>query len=160
MATTAQRKHLASLMDWLVSKEPLIDYRQYRPMTTIKLYEQELVDRFAAGKHITSDCSKTVTLLCKLAGLKDPNGMNYTGYGYTGSLLEYLPHYSDPKGADIGALVVFGPDDGDHVGMVRHPGANPMIFDHGSQSGPKFRRLNTIKGFQKPPTTFLKIAHL
>ena len=160
MATSAQRKHLAALMDWLVSKEPLIDYRQYRPMTTTKFLEQELVNHFAAGKKISSDCSETVTLVCRLAGLADPNGSNYNGYGFTGTMLDHLPHYTDPKGAEIGALVVFGPGDGDHVGMVRKASTDPVIFDHGSQTGPKFRKLSVIKAYHRPPTIFLAIRNL
>ena len=160
MATTAQRTHLASLMRFLLANEPLIHYRQRRPMTTRGLYEQQLADLFADGGSIYSDCSETVTLLCRMAGLQDPNGTGYDGTGYTGTLLANLPHYTDPRAANVGALVVFGPGTGDHVGMVMTPGADPWVFDHGSEDGPRRRRLSTVARSHRPPVTFLSIADL
>lgn len=160
MATAAQRQHMAALMDWLVHEQALIDYRQARPMTTATIREQPLADQFKAGKRISTDCSETVTLICRLAGLADPNGQNYNGYGFTGTMLGHLPHYTYPSGADIGALVVFGPGDGHHVCLVRKAGKDPLLFSHGNQAGPVFVRFSAEKAAQPAPATFLAITHL
>lgn len=94
MATPAQRQHLGALMDMLVANEPLIHYAQRRPMASTVYREQQLADLFKAKRTIAMDCSESVTLLCKLAGLADPNGTNFNGYGFTGTMLKHLPHYS------------------------------------------------------------------
>ncbi len=160
MATTAQRSHLAALMRWTAEHERLIHYAQRRPMTTAHLREQELADRFAAGRTIAMDCSEGVTLLCRLAGLADPNGRDYDGQGFTGTLLAYLPHYTDPAGADVGALVVFGPGGGDHVAMVLVPGADPLLWSHGAEAGPRLVRFSVEDAIHRPPTTMLAVAEL
>ncbi len=160
MATPAQRQHLAALMRWLIANEPLIHYQQRRPMSLTAMTEQVVATRFAGRLTVTSDCSETVTALCKWAGLADPNGNSYNGSGYTGTLLGHLPHYSDPRAADVGALVVYGPGNGEHVSMVLTPGADPWLFSHGSESGPKRRRLSTERRLHAEPVTFLSIARL
>lgn len=161
MATTLQRAHMLGLMRFLLAHEPQIHYGQIRPMKTAKLTEQQLANLFSVGGTITSDCSETATLICRLAGLANPNGTTYeSGAGYTGTMLNHLPHYTDPRGASVGALVVFGPGTGDHVGLVMTPGADPWIFDHGSESGPKRRRLSTVAAAHRPPVTFLNISSL
>jgi len=111
MASDAQRDHLRSL----------IHYAQIRPMRTVHLSETDMRHRLDHGGSLTMDCSEAVTCLCKWAGLHDPNGHGYDGSGYTGTLLSHLPHYSDPRKARLGALVVFGPGAGDHVCMVLQP---------------------------------------
>ncbi len=106
------------------------------------------------------DCSESVTLLCRLADLDDPNGLNYNGQGLTGTLLGHLRHYSNPRAANIGALVVFGPGTGHHVCMVRRPGVNPLLFSHGQERGPFFISLSEEAKYQPKPVTFLSIAGL
>ncbi len=160
MATPAQRAHLGALMDMLVQHEPLIHYVQKRPMSTSRYTEQELADRFKQKKTISMDCSESVTLLCHLAGLADPNGNDYNGTGFTGTMLNHLNHYTSPLSAGVGALVVFGPGDGDHVCMVRKQGRDPLLFSHGTERGPWFIHLSEEKKFQHAPTTFLSIAKL
>lgn len=109
---------------------------------------------------ITIDCSQSVELLCHVAGLTDPDGLNYQQDGFTGTLLKTLPHYHDPGGANIGALVVLGPGTGEHVAMVRHPGHDPILFSHGQEAGPFFLPLSQERRFHHPPVTFLNIAKL
>ncbi len=160
MATPAQRTHLASLMDFLVLNEPLIHYLQKRPMVTNRYTEQELADLFKAKKTISMDCSESATLLCRLAGLADPNGSNYDGSGFTGTMLKNLKHYSSAVSADVGALVVFGPGNGDHVCMVRNHGKDPLLFSHGTERGPYFAHLSDVRKVHRAPTTFLSVAKL
>jgi hypothetical protein len=160
MATDGQRGHLKALMRWLVANEPRVHYAQVRPMRTIPLPEQVAARRLAKGGSLTMDCSEAVTCLCKWAGLQDPNGRRYDGSGYTGTLLAHLPHYTDPRRALIGALVVYGPGDGDHVSMVLKPGADPLLWSHGVEAGPLTIRLSAQRRMHRPPVTFLSIAAL
>jgi hypothetical protein len=160
MATAAQRTHLHALMQYTYAKRALIHYAQQRPMDCVKLTEAQLRTWFNAGRSISLDCSEGVTCLCKWAGLRDPNGLHYNGQGYTGTLLAHLPHYRDPRKAKVGALCVFGPDDGDHVAMVMEPGHDPLMWSHGSERGPIKVRFSVEYGYHRPPATFLSIAGL
>ena len=97
-------------MDLLVRNEPRVHYAQIRPMQTRPIHSLHLLQQALYSPHgVTMDCSESVTLLCHVCGLQDPNGFDYDGHGFTGTLLHHLPHYSDPGNARIGALVVFGP---------------------------------------------------
>jgi hypothetical protein len=108
------------------------------------------------------DCSSAVTMLCKWAGLDDPNGLGYrSGSGYTGTLAAHLPHYFDAWRAHVGALVLLGPGTGEHVCMVLEPAhSNPLLFSHGMERGPIAIRLHDEAQYHNPPTTFLSIAAL
>jgi hypothetical protein len=153
VASHAQRVKLAALMRDLVKHEPQVHYAQIRPMRSVHLSKPVYP--------LTMDCSEAVTCLCKWAGLHDPNGLGYNGRGYTGTLLDHLPHYFNPANAMVGALVVFGPGTGHHVGMVFEPDhRNPLLFSHGQEAGPIFIRLHDEAEHQPPPVTFLSIAGL
>lgn len=160
MATPAQRQHLGALMRYLLTKEPLIHYAQRRPMGTIHYSESQVVRLLDHGGGITMDCSEAVTCLCKWAGLRDPNGFGYNGYGFTGTLLANLRHYTNPELAMVGALVVYGPGTGHHVSMVLTPGADPLLWSHGREAGPHKIRLSAQRLQQPGPVTFLSIARL
>lgn len=159
----AQRQHLARLMDFLVAHRQFIHYRQLRPMATAAFHhEAALRAHLMAHRSISMDCSESVTLLCRLAGLRDPNGLGYNATGYTGTLLQHLEEhaYTDPSRAEVGALVVFGPGTGDHVCMVREPGNDPKLFSHGNEAGPFYLRLSEEQPYHRPPTRFLPITSL
>lgn len=161
MTTTAQRSTLARVMDLLVRERARVHYAQRRPMVTSRLHSLHLLQQALQSPHgVTMDCSESVTLLCHVVGLDDPNGFGYDGTGYTGTLLHHLPHYTDPERAQVGALVVFGPGSGDHVCMVRRPGPNPLLWSHGQESGPIFISLREEARYQRAPITFLSIAKL
>lgn len=161
MATPAQRLTLGRLMDLLVRERAAVHYAQVRPMRTRRLASLHLLQQaLASPRGVTMDCSESVTLLCRLAGLSDPNGFHYDGTGYTGTLLHHLPHYTDASKAKVGALVAFGPGSGHHVCMVRAPGRDPLLFSHGSERGPIMIRLSEEQRYQAPPTTFLSVAKL
>ena len=163
MTDKAQRLHLAALMDYLVAHRDKIHY-PFHDQRTEQIHsisnEHQLRAAVAEPDGITMDCSQSVELLCHVAGLKDPNGNECRQDGYTGTLLSHLPHYHDPGGANIGALVVFGPGTGEHVAMVRHPGHDPILFSHGQDAGPFFLPLSSERRFHHPPVTFLNIAKL
>jgi hypothetical protein len=161
VTTPAQRHKLGTLMDYLVRERARVHYAEVRPMRTHRLTSLHLLQQaLQSPAGITCDCSESVTLLCRLAGLSDPNGFNYDGTGYTGTLLRHLKHYTDASKGGVGALVVFGPGAGHHVCMVRTPGRDPLLFSHGSEAGPIFLRLSDEKRYQSPPTVFLSIATL
>ena len=137
----------------LLRHEPQVHYAQVRPMRNVHLTHPVYP--------MTMDCSESVTMLCKWAGLQDPNGLKYNGSGYTGTLLDHLPHYYNPAHANVGALVVFGPGTGHHVAMVIEPDArNPLLWSHGQERGPIQVRLHDEAQYQPPPVTFLSIAKL
>ena len=140
-------------MDATYQHRAAIHYAQVRPMRSVHLAKPVYP--------LTMDCSEAVTCLCKWAGLKDPNGLGYNGKGYTGTLLDHLPHYFRAANAMVGALVVFGPGTGEHVAMVREPDhRNPLLWSHGSEAGPVFVRLHDEAELHAPPVIFLSIASL
>ena len=160
MATAAQRAHLHALMRYLLAHEPQVHYAQVRPMRTVHLTEAQLDTLLANHGAIAMDCSESVTCLCKWAGLHDPNGNGYDGQGFTGTLLDHLPHYSNPPAAMVGALCVYGPGSGQHVAMVYEPGPDPLMWSHGAENGPRLLRHSVEAAFHRQPSTFLSIAHL
>lgn len=124
--------------------------------------EQQALHVLASGGRIMADCSELVTELLHWVGCADPNGLHYRYAGYTGTMLSNLPHYSDPKAAGVGALVVFGPGTGEHVSMVYKPDpvkGNPLLASHG-RPGYDLLRLDTEAAWHRPPVRFLSIAHL
>jgi len=145
---------------YLLQKEPQVHYAQRRPMRNVHLTEVEMRAKLDSGGSLTMDCSEAVTCLCKWAGLDDPNGNHYNGDGYTGTLLAHLPHYTNPRIAQVGALVVYGPETGHHVSMVLEPGEDPLLWSHGREAGPVTVRLSAQKRQQPAPATFLSIARL
>lgn len=150
-------------MDLLVARNGKVHYAQVRPMRTASIRTTTGL-RLALAKPagITMDCSESVTLICRLAGLRDPNGLHYNGTGFTGTLLGFLlDHYSDPGRARTGALVVFGGGEGEHVCMVRRPGPDPLLFSHGTEDDPRFYPLSVmLHAFPGQPHTFLSVAKL
>jgi len=161
MASDSQRAAMRYLMDLLLNHRARVHYAEVRPMRSRSIGTVfELKQRIASPGGLTMDCSESVTLICKLAGLADPNGLGYDGAGFTGTLLDHLPHYSEAGGAKIGALCVFGPGTGTHVAMVHERGSDPWLFTHGEESDPSLHRLSWMQpGFQ-PPVTFLNISSL
>lgn len=160
MATDAERRQLKAEMDFLLEHEELVHYAEIRPMRTVHRSWDAVKAKLRDGLGITMDCSEAVTCLCDWAGLRDPNGLNYNGHGYTGTLLHNLPHYHDPLHARVGALVVFGPNGGDHVCMVYSRGVDPLLWSHGYEGGPILVRLSAERRIHRPPVTFLSIADL
>lgn len=164
MTTHQQRDRVAVLMDALVLNRPRVHYAEVRPMRTaaIRTSAQLLAD-IGTSAGVTMDCSESVTLICRLAGLDDPNGLGYSGGGNTQVMYDHLPRYHAPGSAGIGALVFFGiPGElpTQHVAMVRRPGLDPMLFTHGTESDPSYHPLSWMRsGFPGTPV-FLSIAHL
>lgn len=163
MVGEAQRRKLVTEAQYLISKEPQIHYAEVRPMTSNHVHTwSDVVNLLGHGGHLTMDCSESVTSLFRWAGLRDPNGNGYDGTGYTGTLLEHLPHYENVRHAHPGALLVFGGGTGVHVCMLMERGGdNPMLFSHGQEAGPLHISLSEEAAYHAGQTqTWLDISHL
>lgn len=169
MATGDQRQHMKGVMNWFTTNRNLIGYKEQRPMQTISLFEQSIYDNFKRGWKMMLDCSEMATLICRLAGLHDPNGSGYSGYGDTLTLYRHLPHYTDPERAGIGALVVFGapfnPLSNQHVALVYNTSiaeGDPLLFSHGSSAGPILLKLSEYEAAEpsQGKGVFLDISQL
>lgn len=142
------RQQIVDYALWGVQNEPSIHYRQSRPIDGLNEVQK---------LPLYTDCSGFVTDCYKWAGAPDPNGLNYNGYGFTGTLLQHLD--SIPLGEALpGDLVIFGPGGGDHVVMLIEPGtkSNPWCVSHGQEKGPIKIKLATEKKAHRSPQTVLR----
>jgi len=104
---------------------------------------------------LTTDCSGFATLCYFLAGAPDPNGLDYTGQGYTGTLLRHLPHIGRAA-VQRGDIVVWGRYPGHHCAVVLEPGEDPLLASHGSEGGPVELRFSAEQPAQAGrPATWL-----
>lgn len=119
-AVGAQTKLVAAALRLYADRAHYV-YRQVRPMPD-SAFTPEAYNRL--------DCSSTVTLLYKAAGLPDPNGRDYDGQGYTGTLW--------PRGEAVtgtpqaGDLAFYGTQDGgipSHVAICISP-TEVVSFGH------------------------------
>lgn len=161
-ATQEQRNHLVRLARFLNVYAEQVDYAEVRPMVTRDLTEPRLETQLRRGGRITCDCSEAVTMMFRMAGLRDPNGLGYDGYGYTGTMLEHLPHFSDYGKLHQGSLIVFGAGTGTHVVMVTRPdGDNPHVYSHGSHARSAIWSLSLERTYHPgEPLTLLAIEGL
>ena len=142
---------------------PLYDVRGKLDAETFRLTWKQAQERLASGGHLMFDCSGAVTCIYKWAGLSDPNGLDYSHEGYTGTMLAHLPHYTDARKCGVGALAVFGPGTGEHVAMVYESDTvhgNPELFSHGARGLTGPIRLADERRFHDPPVTLLNVSHL
>jgi hypothetical protein len=140
---------------------PPQDVRTSHDAIDFRMTEQEMEHLLTSGGWWQADCSEMVTEVCRMAGLRDPNGLHYRYAGYTGTMLAHLGahEYTDPKLAGVGALVVFGPGTGQHVSMVYEVGADPLLQSHGRR-GMDRMRLSVERTWHQPPVRLLPIAAL
>ena len=91
---------------------------------------------------VEADCSSALTYWYSWSWALDPNGYNFNGEGYTGSLLGHgveVP-LSDVQPADA---VVYGPGTGWHVGcVVEVHGHDILTVSHGQQGDPHYVWVN------------------
>ncbi len=148
-------------MKFLLYHEPHIHYLQRRPMRLPFAPWSFVKHTLYSGGSIYSDCSEMVTALYRWAGLKDPNGTNYSGYGSTYTMAAHLPHYYNPRLALPGALVHFvNPD---HVSVVYEASpvkGDPLLFSHGSEHGPRLYRMSQERQWHNGPVQFLRVSKL
>jgi cell wall-associated NlpC family hydrolase len=137
---TTLRAKIVAAARWGVANEPRLHYAEIRPMPLTRALP------------LTTDCSGFVTLCYYLAGAPDPNGLGYSGYGWTGTLLDHLPETQRPRAGDI---VVFGAYPGRHCAVVLRPGADPLLASHGMERGPVAIGFAAEAAIQQAPATWL-----
>jgi Putative peptidoglycan binding domain len=130
---------------WGIANEPQIHYEQLRPIDGLR-------DPRKLPLH--TDCSGFATLCYAWAGAPDPNGLDYSGQGWTGTLLEHMKPVP-AGGLQPGDLVVFGPPPGHHVALVLEPGTDPLLCSHGEEQGPLRIRFSVESAYQPAPATWL-----
>lgn len=91
-----------------------------------------------------TDCSGFVTLVYKGVGAPDPNGMNYNGQGYTGTLEEHGIPVHSPNMGDLAFWT--GPD---HVAIVVAGGTNPTIVEFGAPPYPIKTTVGAENGYHQ-----------
>ena len=93
------------------------------------------------------DCSSFSTWCYWHAGVKDPNGLGYSGWGYTGTLARNGRAVSAPKPGD---LIFYGSAPNfSHVAVYI---GNGLCVSHGSERGPivvsyRYRRVAAIRSY-------------
>lgn len=107
------------------------NYREVRPLT--------LPPKLAHG--VNADCSFGVKVLCDWAGVPDPTGGRYDGYGNSVSIYEHLPHVPLAR-AQTGDILLFGPEGAWHATMILEAGSDPMLWSHGHQGAPSLYPLS------------------
>lgn len=137
--------------------ERIIHYSQHRPMTHLGV---------PARKGFTADCSGLVTGAFYRAReitalpVQDPNGLGFSGWGYTGTLLAANASRSVRPLKDrvffIGDIVIYGtPTHTKHTAICRKGGRLEWSVwtSHGSEAGPIPVRLDyrpDIVGVYRP----------
>lgn len=126
-----QRDTIVAAARWALAHEPSIHYLQSRPFAPLAIARRVLP--------LWADCSATSTMLWRAAGLPDPNGRRYDGYGYTGTIRSHVPQIKLSQ-ARPGDLIVYGPGTGAHMVVVMQGGSDPIVWSHGQESGPRLYR--------------------
>jgi hypothetical protein len=150
--TMEHRQLMVNDCEWAIQHRAEISYGQVRPIP-VNLPEFYLP--------FTTDCSGFVTLMAKWSGNPDPNGNNFDGQGYTGTMLEHLPHIPFSR-TWRGDLAVFGGYPGLHVVALLAGGshhADPTVASHGGPGDPQRYPLSQVIAFFGPscPVTYLRL---
>jgi cell wall-associated NlpC family hydrolase len=142
---SALRARIVANARWGIVHEARIHYRQLRP-----------IDGLGEPRRLPleTDCSGFVTLCYAWAGAEDPNGLAYSGAGYTGTLLAHMTTIP-VKAAQPGDLVVWGPPPGHHVALALEDGDDPLLCSHGQERGPLAIRFSSESSAQPAPATWL-----
>ncbi len=144
-ATLTLRHQIVANARWGIANEPQIHYEQLRPIDG--LHEPRKLP-------LSTDCSGFATLCYAWAGAPDPNGLGYSGAGYTGTLLQHMKAIA-ADAVQPGDLVVWGPPPGHHVALVLEPGSDPLLCSHGQEAGPAATRFSVESEYQPSPATWL-----
>jgi hypothetical protein len=134
------RRKIVAAARWGIANEPRIHYGEVRPIplgTTLPL---------------TTDCSGFVTICFYSAGAPDPNGLGYTGLGYTGTMLDHLDETDEPKRGDV---VVWGAYPGRHCAIALEAADDPLLASHGKERGPIAIRFSAECALQPRRVTWL-----
>jgi hypothetical protein len=125
---------------WAVAHSGRFRYEQIRPIPVGATRDGD--------EPIITDCSGFVTLMARWSGIEDPNGRDYHGEGWTGTLLEQRPAvgFAQTRPADI---AVFGTFPGVHCAVLLESGraGDPRAVSHGVPGDPKLTRLSRLAGY-------------
>ncbi len=143
--TLTLRRRIVANAEWGIAHEPEIHYEQLRPIDGLKAPRK---------LPLHTDCSGFATLCYAWAGAPDPNGLGYSGQGYTGTLLHHMKAIA-ADAVQPGDLVVWGVPPGHHVALVLEPGSDPLLCSHGEEKGPLAIRFSVESEFQPAPATWL-----
>ncbi len=134
------RQQMVDYCDWAIAHRDRIHYAEVRPIPV-----------GLAPHHLPfiTDCSGFATLMAKWSGNPDPNGNDFDGDGYTGTMLKHLPHipFSETLRGD---LTVFGAFPGIHVVVMLIGGRlrpDPPVASHGGPGDPNRYRLSEVQGY-------------
>jgi cell wall-associated NlpC family hydrolase len=144
----ARRDEIVAVARWGIAHARAIHYAELRPIEGLGRPWQV---------PLRLDCSGFVTLCYAWAGAPDPNGLDYDGQGYTGTLLAHLrPVPLD--GVQRGDLVVWGRPPGVHTALVLEPGRDPLLCSHGGEKGPLAIRFSAEGSRQPQPAAWLTLS--
>lgn len=119
------RKKFVAYALWGYNNRPSIHYVQSRPM-------DHLNDLYHLPEY--EDCSQFYTKTAKAAGISDPNGLNYNGAGYTGTLGSHGVRVTNLASALPGDAILYGSAPSfEHVACYI---GNGRVVSHGSEGGP------------------------
>ncbi len=122
-STAKIRAAIVDYCEWGVTNNAQIHYAQVRPIPT-----------HAKDLPLVTDCSGFATLAYKWAGAPDPNGNDYNGQGYTGTLMRHGRKVVTPLPGD---LLIYGPFPGHHVVVYMETWHGAWIVcSHGQEIGP------------------------
>lgn len=141
------RQQIVANAKWGIANEPQIHYQQLRPMDG--LHE-------ARKLPLQTDCSGFSTLCYAWAGAPDPNGQNFSGQGYTGTMLQHMTRIPLAH-VQPGDLVIWGPNPGHHVALVLEQGPDPLLCSHGQEKGPFAIRFSEETKYQPAPAVWLSV---
>lgn len=137
---------------WGIVHNGQIHYAEVRPIPRVLPGEYPKLP-------LTTDCSGFVTMAYQYADCPDPNGLNYNGQGFTGTLLQHGKKVQKPRPGDI---VIYGGGTGNHAALVIAVNGTTMskiiTASHGNESGPYEISVADEAKFQPPGITF--ISHL
>src|SRR5262245_27913369 len=142
---TAVRGLLKRYLERCEANQPKIHYSQARPITSLG---------DSPGQGFTTDCSGLVISAFYWADIwlpytvKDPGGYHYSGFGFTGSILDTNKRRRVPLDHKlfVGDMALYGPSlsHTKHVTICRRNGdtLSSVWTSHGSEAGPYAVRLN------------------
>jgi hypothetical protein len=142
------RARVVEVARWGIRHERRIHYAELRPIDG--LHQPHKLP-------LWTDCSGFVTLCYAWAGAPDPNGLGYSGAGYTGTLLAHMRPI-ELESVRPGDVVVWGPAPGRHAALVLEPGPDPLLCSHGQERGPLEVRFSAEDAVQPPPAVFLSCS--
>lgn len=141
------RERIVANAKWGVAHSGEIHYQQRRPMDG--LHNPHKLPLY-------TDCSGFATDCYKWAGAPDPNGLNYNGQGFTGSLLNHM-HQIDRSQLRPGDLIVYEAFPGVHVTIYIGGG---KCISQGSEPDPKEFTLEGMQHAFSAPTHYLTLPSL